>query len=68
MHVTMATEKNSSGPVQLNLRVSPEMAEALDKWVEEINVARSWPRVTRTDVLRSLLEWGLQKRPEWVGK
>ena len=60
----MAATKPQHAPVQLNLRVSPEMAEALDQWVREINEARTWPRVTRTDVLRELLERGLRERPD----
>jgi hypothetical protein len=60
--------RKADGPVQLNLRVPPEMAEALDKWVGEINETRTWPKLTRTDVLRELLKWGLRERPDWVGK
>lgn len=62
----MAAAKD--GPVQLNLRVSPDLAEKLDAWVEEINKTRSWPKVTRTDVLRSLLERAVSEKPDWIGK
>ena len=54
--------------MQLNLRVSAKMAEQLDAWVEEINSDGRWPKATRTDVLRSLLEYGLEKRPDWIAK
>lgn len=65
----MAAKKpDPKAPVQLNLRVPPEMAEALDGWVGQINERRTWPRVTRTDVLRGLLEWGLKERPDWLGR
>lgn len=64
MTVAMAATKTEHGPVQLNLRVSPEMASALDQWVKEINAARTWPKLTRTDVLRELLERGLRERPD----
>jgi hypothetical protein len=52
------------GPVQLNLRVPPEMAEALDQWVEELNRKRTWPKLNRTDVLRALLDRALKERPD----
>ena len=67
MPVTMAAKK-AVPPVQLNLRVPPEMAVALDAWVEKMNARRTWPKLTRTDVLRSLLDWGVREQPDWVGK
>lgn len=54
--------------VQINLRVPPELLEELDQWLEDINKTRRYPKLTRTDVIRSLLDWGVKERPEWVGK
>jgi hypothetical protein len=73
MHLAMAARKaapppKQAGPAQINLRVPPETLEALDAWVESINETRSWPKVNRSDVLRSLLDWGLKEQPDWVGK
>lgn len=55
-------------PIQVNIRISPEHLERLDAWLEEINAARGWPKLTRTDVIRNLLARGLEERPEWMGK
>lgn len=52
------------GLVQTAFRLPSDLLEALDAWVEELNECRGWPKVTRSDVLRSLLERGLRERPE----
>jgi len=52
--------------VQLNFRAPPDVAQALDAWVEELKSGRHIP-VTRNSVLLSLLLWGLRERPSWVG-
>ena len=62
----VSEKSQSPGPVQINLRVSEAKVDALDAWVEEINARRGWPKITRTDVLRKLLDWGLKERPAWV--
>lgn len=53
--------------VQLAFRVSPDAVAALDAWVAEINERRTVNRRTRTDVLGSLLAYGLTHRPDWAG-
>lgn len=55
-------------PIQVNVRLAPAQVDELDQWLEKLNAARGWPKLTRTDVIRNLLAWGLAERPEWVGK
>ncbi len=55
------------GPIQVNLRLSAGVLEQLDAWVDSINVAGAWPKVTRTDVLRRLVDWGVRVRPAFEG-
>jgi hypothetical protein len=52
------------GPVLLSARVSPETADLFDGWLDELNQARSWPKLTRSDLLRFIIERALQERPE----
>lgn len=60
-------EPEPEGPVQLNLRVSKQQAAGLDAWLKKLNEGR-WPKLTRTDVLRKLVDWGIENQPEWIGK
>jgi len=57
-------ERRHTAPVQINLRVSSEMADALDAWLANINEER-WPKINRSDVQRALLEWALEARPSF---
>jgi hypothetical protein len=45
-----------------------ELLAALDKWQSELNANRTWPKVTRTDLVRGVLEWATRARPKWEGK
>lgn len=56
------------GLVQTNLRLPPALLEQLDAWVEQLNETRSWPKVTRSDLIRGVLTWAAQERPDWEGK
>jgi hypothetical protein len=53
-------------PIQVNIRLSPQQVDDLDEWLELANEARGWPKLTRTDVIRNLLAWGLRERPPWA--
>lgn len=54
--------------IALNLRVPPDLLEAVDQWVTDVNATRSWPKLTRSDLIRLVLERLVKERPDWVGK
>lgn len=62
------TPAADAGLVQTNLRLPPTLLEQLDVWVEELNQTRTWPRVTRSDLIRGVLIWAAKERPDWEGK
>lgn len=47
----------------ITFRVPPKMRGDLDQWLESINAARPYTRVTKNEVLVRLLEWALCTRP-----
>ena len=51
-------------PIQVNVRLSARQVEELDAWLAEINAERGWPKLTRTDVIRNLLDKALRERPD----
>lgn len=61
--------KGTAAPAitQINLKIPEDLLASVDAWVEEVNDGR-WPKLTRSDVIRSLLAWGVRERPEWVAK
>lgn len=68
----MATKKPSKKPsepetVQLNLRVPSDLIQAIDAWVFEENQAVTWPKMTRSDLIRGVMEWAARERPDWKG-
>lgn len=63
---TKTRTANRNEPIQVNVRLSPRQVEALDEWIEQANAERGWPKLTRTDVIRNLLAWGLTERPAWA--
>lgn len=65
--IDMATPPAGRTTVQINLRVAPDVLEALDQWIEQLNTGRRLQPATRNGVLNSLLLWGLQERPSWAG-
>lgn len=62
------SEAPKAGPVQINLKMPPELLEAVDAWVEDLNRKRSWPKMTRSDVIRAVLERACRERPDLEGK
>jgi hypothetical protein len=60
----MATKKRTSEPdpapagrlIQMNIRIPPTLIGALDAIVERRNRTRGWPKLTRSDLIRDLLE------------
>lgn len=68
----MAIKKPAKKPpepetVQLNLRVPPDLIQAIDAWVFEENQAVTWPKMTRSDLIRGVMEWAARARPDWKG-
>lgn len=51
--------------VPMNFRAPRWLARALEEWVTEMNQAPRWPKMSRPDLIRGLLEWALNTRPEW---
>lgn len=58
----------ADGQVAFNLRLPREMLVALDKWQAELNSKRTFPQLTRSDLVRGVLEWATRTRPKWEGK
>ena len=55
----------SPGQAQINLKMPEKLLEDIDEWVEEINLSRSWPKVTRSDVIRGVMAQAVRKRIDW---
>ena len=51
--------------VPFTFRIPRSLVKDLDAWVEEINAAKRWPKVTRSDLIRGLLAWAVAERPDW---
>lgn len=49
--------------IPFNMRMPRRIVEALDEWVEDLNRGRRVGKVTRSDVVRVLLERGAVLRP-----
>ncbi len=48
-----------------SFRVSRRAIDAFDAWVVEQNVGRRGPKLTRTDMLRALIDWAAEQKPDW---
>ena len=51
--------------VPFTFRIPRRLVADLDRWVEELNRAQRWPKVTRSDLIRGLLSWAVVQRPDW---
>lgn len=66
--------KSSKGPrsaaepslIQTAFRLPPELLERLDAMVDEMNQARPWPKMTRSDLVRIILNHTLDEQPAWL--
>ena len=47
-----------------SFRAPKETMAALDKWVAEMNATRR-VKLSRSDVIRGLIEWTLENKPDW---
>jgi hypothetical protein len=54
-----------SGLVQSQFRLPPSLLEGLEKYTEKLNKGREWPKLTRADVVRGVLQWALRHEPDW---
>ncbi len=52
---------------QINIRISDELAEKLDRWLTETNEGRR-VKLTQSDLVRGFLDWGADTKPNWEGK
>lgn len=52
------------GERQLNIRASADLLDKLDAWLADLNEGRRLP-LTRSDLIRGLLDWGADHRPDW---
>lgn len=52
--------------IQTAFRLPPELLERLDAMVDGMNEARPWPKMTRSDLVRIILNHTLDERPVWL--
>ena len=58
--------KATPDQVQTAFRLPVELLAGLDALVEEANRRRSWPRMTRSDLVRLALARMVEEQPEWL--
>jgi len=51
-----------------NMRMPDSLLEALDAWVDDLNKGRALGKVTRSDLIRVVLEKACRDRPDLEGK
>jgi len=54
--------------VQAMFRFPHSLIQALDEYTAELNEGRDWPHLTRTDVVRGVLQWAVKTRPKWEAR
>lgn len=72
----MASKRTTTAPkpepkpglVPAQFRFPPELLTELDRWTEDMNAERTWPKLTRTDLVRGVLAWAAKTRPKWERK
>lgn len=63
---TKSEPKDPPSPefVKVQFRFPPELLSDLDAWVIEFNKdKKNWPAVTRSDLVRNVLQWAVRVRP-----
>ncbi len=48
-----------------SFRVPPETRAKFDRWVTEQNAKRRGPKLNRAAVLRGLMDWAAEAKPDW---
>lgn len=61
-----APPADDGGLIQTAFRLPPSIIEGLDGLVEEMNQARPWPKMTRSDLVRMVLAKLIEDRPDWL--
>lgn len=51
--------------VPMNFRAPRRLGPALDRWVADLNKTRTWPKMTKPDLMRAVLEWAAKTRPDF---
>ena len=65
---TTAKLRPAEDVVISSFRVPADVIERLDAWVAAQNEKRRGPRLTRNDVIRGLIDWAADTRPDWEKK
>jgi hypothetical protein len=62
----VAPKKKPAPPesAKIQFRFPTELIDALDAWTAKLNEGRSWPLLTRSDVVRDALLWAARERPD----
>ncbi len=60
----MAEQEEETVPLA-SFRVSRSTLAKLDAWVEEQNARRRGRKLTRNEVIRGLLDWAADEKPDW---
>jgi hypothetical protein len=70
---TPRSKKQSRDPrtlapkAQFNVRLDPALRAKLDKWLADLNHGRRLP-LKRSDLVRGILDWAADNRPDWETK
>lgn len=65
------SRKRTPEPSQLipfNFRIPAGLVDAFDEWLQERNRSKPLAHITRSDLIRGVLEWAARTRPDWEGK
>lgn len=65
----MATKKTAKRPATevVNVRLPTEVVDRLDVWLTDLNAKRRVP-LSRSDLIRGVLDHAAEKRPDWERK
>ena len=70
--MTMAAKKSAPADpnelVPFNFRMPRSILDGLDTWVDELNAGRALGKVTRSDLIRAVLEKAIRERPDLGGR
>lgn len=64
-----ATSKPATGVMTINaFKMSKETLKRLDAWLAEQNEGRRGPKLSRNDLIRGVLDWAADERPDWEAR
>ena len=62
-------EPEGDGSVVISsFRVPREIVDRFDVWLEEQNEGRRGPKLTRAFLIRGLMDWASETKPDWEGR